>query len=134
MNAIYELSVRHIEQLHALYQQEWWTKGRSLENTRRGIEGSQICIGITDENNDLQGFSRVLTDFIFKALLFDIIVAKTYRGKGLGDQLMSAIRTHPKLKTVKHFELYCLPELAQFYRKYGFTNDVDDIQLMKCEI
>jgi len=117
-----------------LYQQEWWTKGRSLENARRGIEGSQICIGITDENNDLQGFARVLTDFIFKALLFDIIVAKTYRSKGLGDQLMSAIKTHPKLKIVKHFELYCRPELAQFYQKYGFTNDVDDIQLMRCEI
>jgi len=94
MNVIRELSEKHIEQLHALYQAEWWTRGRSLENTKQCVSGSQICIGITSENDDLIGFVRVLTDFTFKALIFDVIVTQTERGKGLGNKLLSLVKNH----------------------------------------
>ena len=33
-NDIDELSDEHVRQLHQLYQQEWWTEGRSLEDVR----------------------------------------------------------------------------------------------------
>lgn len=131
MNIIYTLTEKHISQLHSLYQQEWWTKTRSLEETRSCVIGSQICIGLVDETSDLVGFSRVLTDYTFKALIFDVIVLKNHRGKGLGDKLLSLIKEHPKLKSVKHFELYCLPEMSDFYAKHGFTADVGEIKLMR---
>ena len=69
MNIIHELSKKHIEQLHALYQAEWWTRDRSLGDTTKCVSGSQVCIGITSENDDLIGFARVLTDFTFKAFI-----------------------------------------------------------------
>lgn len=131
MNVIHKLGEKHIEQLHALYQAEWWTRGRSLENTRRCVSGSQICIGITSENDDLIGFVRVLTDFTFKALIFDVIVMPTERGKGLGDKLLSLVKSHERLKSVRHFELYCLPEMMSFYEKHGFSTNVDEIKLMR---
>ena len=133
MKVIHAFTDNQIHALHALYQQEWWTKGRSLMDTKKCIEGSQVCIGLIDDNDSLQGFARVLTDYIFKALIFDLIVAKEQRGKGLGDYLMSLIRNHQELKHVKHFELYCLPELFGFYEKHGFSKDVDDIRLMRLE-
>lgn len=118
MNIIGELSEKDIEQLHVLYQSEWWSRGRSLENTKRCVSGSQICIGITSENDDLIGFVRVLTDFTFKALIVDVIVTKNERGKGLGNKLLSLVKNHEGLKSVKHFELYCLPEMLSFYEKH----------------
>ena len=131
MRVIHELSDRNIEELHALYQAEWWTRGRSLEDTRRGVAGSQICIGIVDDASHLQGFARILTDFTFKALIFDVIVAPNQRGTGLGNRIMSLVENHPQLQQVKHFELYCLPEMFPFYEKHGFGTDVGEIRLMR---
>ncbi len=131
MNVIYRLTENHIAQLHALYQQEWWTNSRTLAETRKCVAGSQICLGLTDTNDELAGFARVLTDYTFKALIFDVIVRKDHRKTGLGDKLMSLIKSHESLKTVKHFELYCLPEMFGFYTKHGFTTNTGEIRLMR---
>ncbi len=131
MNVIYEFTEKQIEQLHALYQDEWWSKGRSLEATKRCILGSQLCIGLVDEFNQLQGFARVVTDFTFKALIFDVIVSPEYRGIDQGKRLISLIKKDVKLKEVVHFELYCRPELQEFYKSLGFSADIGGIQLMR---
>ena len=131
MNVIYSLSESHIAQLHGLYQQEWWTKGRSAEDTKKCVLGSQICIGIVSETDELVGFARVITDFVFKAFIFDVIVRHDVRGLGLGNKLLSLMTSHVQLESVKHFELYCLPEMMAFYTKHGFISDVGEIQLMR---
>jgi len=131
MDAIYLLNEKHIIQLHDLYQKEWWTKGRTLAETTKCVGGSQICIGLVDDNNDLVSFARVLTDYTFKALIFDVIVRRSERGHGLGDELISLVKEHKLLRGVKHFELYCLPEMYSFYAKHGFTADVGKIRLMR---
>lgn len=83
MNVIHTLSQKHISQLHELYQQEWWTKGRTLEETKNCVAGSQVCIGLISANDEPIGFARVLTDFTFKALIFDVIVRKNHRKPAL---------------------------------------------------
>jgi predicted GNAT family N-acyltransferase len=130
MNVIYSLTENHIAQLHELYQHEWWTKGRTLEETKNCVAGSQVCVGLISANNELIGFARVLTDLTLKALIFDVIVRKDYRKTGLGDKLLSLIKSHKKLQDVKHFELYCLPEMCDFYAKHDFTT-IGEIRLMR---
>jgi predicted GNAT family N-acyltransferase len=131
MNVIDTLTETHVAQLSELYQQEWWAKGRTLEETKNCVAGSQICVGLVGANNELVGFARVLTDFTFKALIFDVIVRKDHRKAGLGDRLLSLIKSHEKLQDVKHFELYCLPEMHGFYARHGFSTDTGDIRLMR---
>jgi len=131
MEVIYELSTNQLESLHSLYKNEWWTKSRTLEETIKCVHGSQVCIGLIEKNNDLIGFVRVLTDFTFKALIFDLIIKSEYRGKGLSKKLMSLVKAHEKLKNVKHFELYCLPELEGFYKQFEFSGEIDGIQLLR---
>ena len=131
MEVCYQLNSRQIEQLHALYQKESWSKGRTLEETQRCIKGSQLCIALIDNEGNLAAFARVLTDAIFKALIFDVIVCEKYRGDGLGNTLITTIKNHPTLARVKHFELYCLPELEEFYERQGFTTDVSNMRLMR---
>lgn len=131
MEAVYTLNEKQIEQLHQLYQGESWSRHRSLTETQHGVSGSQICIGLVDTENNLVAFTRVLTDFIFKALIFDVIVSPKYRGDGLGDLLVTLVKNHPDLAQVKHFELYCLSPLQPFYKKHGFSLDVDHMQLMR---
>lgn len=131
MDVIYSLNEKHIVQLHELYQHEWWAKDRTLAETKRCVSGSQICIGLIDGNNDLTGFARILTDYTFKALIFDVIVRRNERDRGLGDMLVSLIKNHKEIMSVKHLELYCLPEMYSFYARHGFTVDVGEIRLMR---
>ena len=133
MNLTYTLSDKNIEELHKLYQNEWWTKGRSLQETTDVVSGSQINVGIINAEVTLVAYARVLTDFTFKAIIFDIIVSEDQRGRGLGVKLIESIKSHEKLSLVKSFELYCLPKMFEFYEKQGFSTDVAGIKLMRCQ-
>jgi len=131
MKVIDTISEKHITQLHELYKNEWWTNTRTLEETKKVVIGSQISIGIVNENDDLIGFARVLTDYIFKALIFDVITQRELRNIGIGQKIMTAIMDHEKLEQVKHFELYCLQEMKAYYEKFGFSTDTGGIILMR---
>ena len=108
---------------------------RTARWKRPGVawRGSQICIGLTDDTGNLIGFVRVITDYTFKALVFDVIVADAHRGKGLGDHLIKLVLEHPDLARVRHFELYCLPDVGPFYERHGFSTEVGGVRLMRCD-
>jgi predicted GNAT family N-acyltransferase len=133
MKTIYKLDTRHMIQLHKLFQKEWWTKKRSLEETQKVVENSSIVIGLVDNDNDLKAFSRVLTDYTFKAVIFDVIVEERLRNKGIGKELIRLILEHEDLKEVKHFELYCLPEMIEFYKSYGFSDELGELVFMRLD-
>jgi len=116
--------------LHALYQDEWWTRGRTIEETLTLLRRADHLFGVCEPGTGrLLAFARVLTDGVFKAFVFDVIVAKDSRG--LGSRLMRRILEHPDLREVKHVELACPPELETFYERLGFTTDVGGIRLMR---
>ncbi len=74
---------------------------------------------------------RVLTDYVFKAFIFDVIVAPCARQQHIGERMVKHILQHPDLKNVRHLELYCRPELVDFYRRFGFSTDTGDIHIMR---
>ena len=134
LQPVTSLTDSQIHELHQLYQKEWWTKGRSLADVRRMLDHSDYIFGLSEpETMNLVGFARVLTDRVFKAFIFDVIVAPEYRDHGLGRLIMDRILQHPDLLYVKHFELYCLPELVPFYERWGFSADVGAIVLLRRE-
>lgn len=129
---IEQLSENQIKDLHNLFQLEWWTKGRNFSDVVSMLKMSDLIIGISDSETDtLIGFARVLTDYVYKALIFDVMVSDEHRGKHLGAELMSVIMKHPTLENVQHFELYCRPEMRPFYQKWGFTDELTDLHFMR---
>ncbi len=119
------LTDRHKSQLWDLYRGEWWSADRTLQDTHDIIAGSSINFGIVDLTQDrLVAYSRVLTDYIRKALIYDVIVAPTHRGLHLGARQMDRILSHPKLARVAHFELGCKPDLVAFYERWDFSADL----------
>ncbi|WP_299011680.1 GNAT family N-acetyltransferase [uncultured Shewanella sp.] len=131
MRIIYRFSTEQMKQVHQLCQQAWWYKGNALEDTIACVENSQICIGMLDDDEHLIGFARIITDFIYNAFIFDVIVSQVHRGKGLGQQLIALVKSHQQLQKVKYFELYCLPDMTTFYTNLGFSTDVNGVQLMR---
>ncbi len=82
------------------------------------------------EGEELVGFTRVLSDFVYKALILDVIIARPYRGKGWGQSLMQQVIDHPRLQSTHHLELYCLPEMEPFYKTFGFQTQAKEANLL----
>lgn len=109
-------------QLYDLYSKEWWTAGRKFEDVVRMVEHSDLAIGLCSVDDRLIAFARVLTDYTFKAMIFDVIVHADFRGKNLGRAIITRIIDHETLARVRSFELYCPDNLVPFYGKLGFMN------------
>lgn len=126
------LDEAQVHELVALYQGEWWSRGRTLADVRRMLAGCDVVVGFVEPGTDqLVGFARVVTDGVFKATVYDVIVRPDQRGTGLGRAILDAIVAHPLLREVVHIELYCLPELVAFYERWGFSTDVSGSVLMR---
>ena len=116
---VHTLTPAQIGELHAFYEDVWWAKGRS----RAGIEAMLArCLpfAFLDETGRLVAFARVVGDGVYKATVFDVIVAPDQRGTGLGQVVMDAVMAHPEVAAVRHVELQCKPELAEFYQRWDF--------------
>jgi predicted GNAT family N-acyltransferase len=131
MTIIYNFSHNHIKQLFQMYKDMGWGDDRSIEDTLNCVQSSQICIGLLNSDGNLIGFTRILSDFIYKAFIFDVMVSAEHRGHGLGQNLIHLVKNHEKLQNVKHFELYCSPDMEAFYSSLGFSTDVGGNKLMR---
>lgn len=104
--------------LQDLYRFTRWGKSRSIEQIEKMLEGTSICFSIR-HNGRLIAFCRVLTDFVFRGSLWDILVHPDYQGKGVGSQLLQYALSHPALKDVPVIVTYT-SELVTFMGRLGF--------------
>ncbi|MHC1548513.1 GNAT family N-acetyltransferase [Phyllobacterium sp. K27] len=121
-------------ELHALYSKEWWTKGRSLDDMVRMLKHSDLTLGCCTDDGKLIGFARVLTDYTFKAFIFDVIAHERFRGVGVGQKIINRIISHPTLINVQSFELYCPDQIAPFYEKLGFIKSSSHLLMRRREV
>jgi GNAT superfamily N-acetyltransferase len=129
---IHVLSEAQVAELCRLYQGEWWTKGRTLEDVRTMLRHCDLVFGVvTRDSPRLLGFARILSDHVYKALLLDVIIHSDYRAKGLGTFLLESIMAHPVISRVRNVELYCLPERVEFYERHGFSLDIGEVRPMR---
>ncbi len=127
---ISQLNEQQVSELSDLYSNEFWSQNRTQQDVARMLAASDIVIGLVDEGDRLIGFTRVLTDFVYRALIFDVIIKPTHRNRGLGKKLLDLVVSHPQLRSVEYLGLYCLPEMVPFYEQWGFTNEHGGLQLM----
>jgi|GEM_PF-3863553 predicted GNAT family N-acyltransferase len=78
-------------------------------------------VSASSANQTLVAFVQVLTDDVYRAIVFGVIVSEAHRGQGLGLMLIQQVVSHPVLSQVECIQLFCLPDmLLPFYQKYGF--------------
>ena len=113
-----EVGALDFHQLQALHQETSWARNRSLLDLQRAVAGSDVVITAW-RGDRLVGCVRVLTDFVFRAVLCDVIVHPSYRRQGLGRLLVEEVTGHPRLARVQKFTL--LTSTARsFYERLGW--------------
>lgn len=127
---ISQLNEQQVAELTDLYRQEFWSQNRTQEDVAKMLAACDLVIGLVDECDRLIGFTRVLTDFVYRAFIFDVIIKPTHRSQGLGKKLLDLVVHHPQLQSVEYLGLYCLPEMVPFYEQWGFTTEHGGLQLM----
>src|SRR6266480_3965333 len=99
-----------------LYQQAPWAKGRTLGDAREMLRHTDVTVTAWD-GDLLIGFGRVLTDYVYRATIWDVIVDKAYQGQGIGADIVQRILNHPRLKNVELFWL--CTRIPDFYDNFG---------------
>ncbi|MDK2411668.1 GNAT family N-acetyltransferase [Aphanizomenon sp. PH219] len=125
-----QLNETQIFELVELYKHEFWSKNRTYQGVSKMLAASDVIIALINEEKELIAFCRVLTDFVYRGVLYDVIVKPSYRNMGFGDKLLDEVVNHPQLKAVENLALFCLPEMIPFYERWGFIYDVNGLKIM----
>ncbi|HKA24741.1 MAG TPA: GNAT family N-acetyltransferase [Candidatus Eisenbacteria bacterium] len=134
--ARYEISrgvpTGRFDELMALYRSAWWSDRRTADDVRRLVAGPSLFFFAAERpSGKLVAMARALSDGVYKAMVFDVIVLPEHQGAGLGRRVMEELLAHPELRHVQHVELYCLPELERFYERWGFTGEIGGVRLIR---
>ena len=106
------------EELQDLYRFTRWGRSRSLEQIDTMLKGTSMCFSVR-YNGKLVAFCRIITDFVYRGSLWDILVHPDHQGKGLGSSLLGYALNHPAIKPVPLIVTYT-SELIDFMCKLGF--------------
>ena len=106
-------------QLLRLFHQAPWAKDRTLEDAKDMLRHTDVALCAWD-GDQLVGFGRVLTDFVYRATIWDVIVDKTYQKQGIGTEIVQRLLNHPRLKKVELFWL--CTRTPSFYERLGFSS------------
>lgn len=113
------------EQLHRLFVAVGWSDGLETPNMIKNYNipfvNSTLVISAW-ENERLIGAVRVLSDKMFRSIIYDLLVLPEFQNKGIGKELIK--------RCIEHFPdsewlVGTTKEIASFYEKIGFKR-VDD--------
>lgn len=107
-----------LDQLVEHYKYGWWSQNRKKADVKKMLQNSDVAISLWD-GKKLIGFARILTDYVYRATLWDVIIHPDYQGQGLGKLIMDKVLNHPKLKKVSYFWLIT-SDKQKFYKKLGW--------------
>ena len=107
-----------IEAIARLLKMTYWADKRSMETIEKSVSNSSCYGVVSDDQEKLIGFARVISDFATSYYLCDVIIDSEYRNRGLGTALVSHIVTSPEYVKLRGFLI--TRDAHDLYRKFGF--------------
>ena len=122
------------EQLYKLFLAVGWadktiTTPAMIDNFNKPFINSTIAVSAWDEDV-LIGCVRVLSDLMFRSVIYDLAVLPEYQGNGIGKELVKRCR-----EQVPNSEwlVGTTTERASFYEKIGFEKSNDVFLSIPCK-
>jgi len=135
MNITYK-SIKDLpnEQLYKLFVSVGWadeatTTQSMIDNFNKSFINSIIVFSAWD-NDLLVGCVRVLSDKMFRSVIYDLAVLPEYQGNGIGKELVKKCREEiPNSEWL----VGTTNERASFYEKLGFEKNTDVFLRIPCK-
>ena len=111
-----------IEKLQSfLNENTFWAKGRNKKQICAMLSNSSVIVSLWNQNQ-LIGFGRATSDLVFRAVLWDVVIAKNFHGLGMGKLLIESILSNKKIKSVERVYLMTTKS-SNFYKQFGFEEN-----------
>ena len=96
----------------------FWAKDRGLIQLKIMLKNSSVITSVWT-GDEMIGFGRAHSDKIFRAILWDIIVAHDMQGKGIGKLIVESLVQSKDIKDVEKVYLMTT-NCKEFYSQIGF--------------
>ena len=110
-----------LKQLRQLFEDNsFWAAGRSLSGLRSMLRGSEAVVSAWQDGR-LVGFGRATSDGRYRAVLWDVVVARELEGQGLGRRLVEALLSSAPVAGAERVYLITTNS-GGFYERLGFSD------------
>jgi len=110
-----------IGQVQALFNaNSFWAGGRSRRSLMRMLLGSTVVVSAWQAGR-LVGLGRATSDGVFRAVLWDVVVASEQQGQGLGRRIVQTLLSYPAVAGAERVYLMTTNS-SGFYEKLGFKS------------
>ncbi|MGL5796102.1 MAG: GNAT family N-acetyltransferase [Waterburya sp.] len=119
-------------QLEDLCSTVGWTP-RPLHQVQQALVNSFAYVSawqIEQDEKQLVGFARAMSDGVFHATLLDIVVHPDFQGRGLGKAIATRLLQQLQQAAIKDITLFASPHLVDFYHQLGFVAQPHNLQWM----
>lgn len=103
----------------ALLEDAYWLTDLPGSTIRKAIATSTATVGARDAQGNLVAFARAVSDHRI-AWIYDVMIAPSHRGRGLGRRLMELLLDHPAVRAARGVRL-STRDAMDFYRPLNFV-------------
>jgi predicted N-acetyltransferase YhbS len=104
-----------------LYRAHGWTHANDPTRLRLAVESSSLALVAVDDEGEVIGFARAMSDQAFAVYIADVLVAPDHQRRGIGRSLMQAILDHYPPSRFHHQVLIAERGAEGFYESLGLT-------------
>ena len=111
-----------MRQLQRLLNQHCcWARDRSLSGLQCMLRGSSAIVTAWRQDDTLVGFARATSDGVYRAVLWDVVIANDEKGQGLGRRLVETLLSDPRVAGCERTYLMT-SQSRGFYERLGFQS------------
>ena len=122
-----------IRQITGLYHLAgWWGKNMPDDPSlvKQIIKGSH-CVMAATEDEEIVGMGRAISDRASDAYIQDLTVINSYRGKGIGFEILKRLVSRLEEDGIKWIGLIAEGNSDGFYSHFGFKKMPDSMPMLK---
>ncbi|MFE4120624.1 GNAT family N-acetyltransferase [Priestia sp. YIM B13486] len=118
MKISFSHSIENVEwsRMKEIYHSVGWTN-HNEEKIKKVFQSSNVVAIAYDEDN-IAGFGRALSDGVFNAAIYDVVVNEQYQNKAIGQKVIKNLLA--QLDDISCVHLVSTAGNEEFYRKAGF--------------
>ncbi|WP_310411700.1 GNAT family N-acetyltransferase [Chamaesiphon sp. OTE_8_metabat_110] len=102
-----------------LNKSAFWAVDRQTEDLKIALDRSDPVVSAWD-GEQLVGFARAVSDGVYRATIFDVVIDCDYQRLGLGRKLVETVLAHPCMQRVERIYLTTTHQQS-FYERLGFV-------------